>query len=70
MLIKLKQLEHLRLATGETTTVRAFCEMAFAHPGINLKWEGKELNEKGIVDDINQDKFEISTPQPLNPLTP
>jgi GDPmannose 4,6-dehydratase len=29
--------EDMVLATGETTTVRAFCEMAFGHLGIKLK---------------------------------
>jgi GDPmannose 4,6-dehydratase len=54
------------LATGETTTVRAFCEMAFKHLGIDLEWEGKGEQEKGIVGSINQDKFENSTSKPLN----
>jgi GDPmannose 4,6-dehydratase len=54
------------LATGETTTVRAFCEMAFKHLGIDLEWEGKGEQEKGIVGSINQEKFENSTAQQLN----
>jgi GDPmannose 4,6-dehydratase len=36
------------LATGETTSVRAFCEMAFKHAGIELEWDGEGVNEKGI----------------------
>jgi len=35
------------LATGETNTVRTFCEMAFKHAGIELSWEGEGVNEKG-----------------------
>ena len=35
------------LATGETNTVRTFCEMAFKHAGIELTWEGEGINEKG-----------------------
>jgi GDPmannose 4,6-dehydratase len=58
--------EDMVLATGETTTVRAFCEMAFKHLGIDLEWEGKGEQEKGIVGSINQDKFENSTSKPLN----
>jgi GDPmannose 4,6-dehydratase len=46
------------LATGETTTVRAFCEMAFGHLGIKLKWEGEGVNEKGILNDFNGEQFE------------
>jgi GDPmannose 4,6-dehydratase len=45
------------LATGETTTVRAFCEMAIAHLGIKLKW----VNEKGILHDFNAKQFEEVT---------
>lgn len=36
------------VATGETHTVREFCEHAFGELGMTLKWEGKDENEKGI----------------------
>jgi GDPmannose 4,6-dehydratase len=36
------------LATGETTSVRDFCNMAFNHLGIELDWQGEGINEKGI----------------------
>jgi len=36
------------LATGQTTSVRDFCQMTFKHAGIDLKWEGEGVNEKGI----------------------
>jgi len=36
------------LATGQTNSVRHFAELAFAEIGIKLKWEGKDVNEKGI----------------------
>ena len=35
------------LATGETHPVREFVEKAFGHVGIELKWEGKGVHEKG-----------------------
>jgi GDPmannose 4,6-dehydratase len=35
------------LATGRTTTVRRFCEMAFDAAGIPLAWEGEGEEEKG-----------------------
>ncbi|MCS3863271.1 GDPmannose 4,6-dehydratase [Salinibacter ruber] len=35
------------LATGRTTTVRHFCEMAFDAAGIPLAWEGEGEDEKG-----------------------
>lgn len=40
--------EDFVLATGKTTTVREFCERSFHHAGIDLKWEGEGVNEKGI----------------------
>lgn len=35
------------LATNETHTVREFVEAAFAELGINIRWEGEGVNEKG-----------------------
>ena len=35
------------LATGETHTVREFCEKAFLAAGLQLRWEGEGINEKG-----------------------
>lgn len=39
------------LATGETHTIREFCELAFKEIGIDLKWEGDGVDEKGIDKD-------------------
>jgi GDPmannose 4,6-dehydratase len=36
------------LATGVKITVRKFVELAFSEVGIQIKWEGKGENEKGI----------------------
>jgi GDPmannose 4,6-dehydratase len=36
------------LATGVTNTVKRFCELAFAHAGIPLEWQGSGVDEKGI----------------------
>ena len=35
------------IATGQTQTVRSFCERAFAAAGIELTWEGEGVEEKG-----------------------
>ncbi len=35
------------LATGETTTVRRFVELAFAHVGRTIAWHGQGVNETG-----------------------
>lgn len=36
------------VATGETHTVREFCNHAFGELGMTLKWEGKDEQENGI----------------------
>ena len=36
------------LATGETHTVREFCERAFAVVGKRIRWEGEGVNEVGL----------------------
>ncbi|MFC2114209.1 GDP-mannose 4,6-dehydratase [Bacteroidota bacterium] len=43
------------IATGKTTTVRDFVTLSFQKLGINLRYEGKGIHEKGIVDRINND---------------
>ncbi len=37
------------IATGESHSVREFCELAFKHVGIELEWKGSDISEKGIV---------------------
>ncbi|ANQ53649.1 GDP-mannose 4,6-dehydratase [Thermosipho sp. 1070] len=41
------------IATGETHSVREFCEETFKCLGIKLRWEGKGIEEKGIAESIN-----------------
>jgi GDPmannose 4,6-dehydratase len=36
------------LATGRTTTVRAFVELAFKEVGVTLEWRGQGVEEQGI----------------------
>ena len=36
------------IATGEYHTVREFTTLAFKRAGINLRWEGEGIDEKGI----------------------
>ncbi len=40
--------EDFVIATGEMHTVREFCTLAFRFAGIDLRWEGEGVNEKGI----------------------
>jgi len=49
------------LATGETRSVREFCEHAFREVGIELSWEGEGANEKGIDRQKNRTLVEIDS---------
>ena len=40
--------EDFVIATGEQHSVREFCQLAFRHAGIELRFEGEGENEKGI----------------------
>ena len=39
------------IATGETHTVKEFCDLAFAHAGLPITWHGKGLNEVATTKD-------------------
>lgn len=47
------------IATGEMHTVREFVELSFKEVGINLKWVGEGINEKGFDSDTNEVLVEI-----------
>jgi len=47
------------IATGEYHTVREFTTLAFKRAGINLKWEGEGLNEKGIDENSGRVLVEV-----------
>lgn len=36
------------IATGETNTVRRFCELAFGRAGLDLEWRGDGVDETGV----------------------
>lgn len=54
------------IATGEMHTVREFCELAFKEVGINIRWEGEGIDEKGIDEKTNQVLIEVD-PQYFRP---
>jgi len=45
------------LATGETHSVREFVNAAFTHIGVGVRWIGKGVDEKGIVEEVNYDQL-------------
>lgn len=59
-MLQLEAPEDFILATGQTTTVRRFAELAFREVGIKISWEGQGINEKGIDSATGKIVIEIS----------
>jgi GDPmannose 4,6-dehydratase len=54
------------IATGDTRTVREFCERAFSEVGIDLDWRGEGLEERGVDRESGRVVVEID-PRYLRP---
>lgn len=48
LMLQHDQPEDYVIATGQTHSVRRFCELAFSRAGIELEWRGSGEDEKGI----------------------
>ena len=48
LMLQQEKADDFVLATGVTNTVRYFVELSFAEIGVNLRWEGEGVEEKGI----------------------
>lgn len=53
LILQNKQPDDFVIATGVQHSVREFATLAFHHAGIELRWEGEGINEKGICVGIN-----------------
>ena len=58
MILQAEEAEDWVIATGKTTTVRDFVRMSFAEVGVTLRFEGEGVSEVGIIDRIDQDKYQ------------
>ncbi|MCS5489172.1 GDP-mannose 4,6-dehydratase [Algoriphagus limi] len=58
--------EDFVIATGQTTKVRDFVQMAFAHVGFHIRWSGSGVEEVGILDSIDEQRYEAATGRKLN----
>jgi GDPmannose 4,6-dehydratase len=45
LMLQQEEPEDYVVATGETHSVREFCDIAFTHAGIPLSWRGEGVNE-------------------------
>jgi len=59
MMLQQEQPEDFVIATGEMHTVREFGELAFKEAGIDIRWEGQGVNEKGIDTQTNRVLIEV-----------
>lgn len=59
MMMQQEEADDYVLATGETHTVKRFCELAFGHVGIELEWKGEGVEEKGYDKKTGKSLIEI-----------
>ena len=57
MILQADEPEDWVIATGQTTTVRDFVKFSFEYCGIKLRFEGKGKEEKGIIDSIDEERY-------------
>lgn len=68
MILQADEPEDWVIATGQTTTVRDFVKMAFNYAGIELRFEGSGVEEKGIVDSVDMARYkEVVKESSFNP---
>ncbi|MFV0446601.1 MAG: GDP-mannose 4,6-dehydratase [Planctomycetaceae bacterium] len=48
LMLQAEQPEDYVIATGETHSVREFCELAFGHVGLPLTWRGEGVDSQGV----------------------
>lgn len=58
LILQQEQPEDFVVATGIITKVRQFINMAFAHVGFKLRWEGEGVDEIGILDSVEKKTYE------------
>lgn len=51
LMLRVEQPEDYVIATGDTRSVREFCEIAFAHAGLPLSWRRSGVDEQGVAED-------------------
>ena len=59
LILQQEKPEDFVIATGVTTTVRKFVEMAFAEAGIEIEFKGSGIEETGIVKSCSNPHFQL-----------
>lgn len=65
LILQQEKPEDFVIATGKTTKVRDFVQMAFDHVGFTIRWEGEGVNEVGILEAVDEQKYFNATNSPL-----
>lgn len=60
LMLQQDRAEDFVIATGETTTVREFIQIAFLEIGFHIRWEGTGVKEVGILDHLDSNKYKNS----------
>jgi GDPmannose 4,6-dehydratase len=61
LMLQQEKPEDFIIATGVTTKVRDFVTMAFHYIGFTIRWEGKGVEEVGILAAINEQQYSEAT---------
>lgn len=56
------------IATGKTTSIRQFVDMAFRQIGCTLAYKGKGMDEQGILESVDKDIFQSKVGESYYPL--
>lgn len=59
MILQAEEAEDWVIATGKTTSVRDFVRLAFAEVGIELKFKGSGVDEKGYIKKCNNSNYQL-----------
>lgn len=65
LILQQEKPEDYVIATGQTTKVRDFVQMAFAHVGFHIRWEGSGVEEVGILESVDEKKYFEATGREL-----
>ena len=60
LMLQQEKPEDYVIATGETHSIREFCELAFKEVGIDIEWSGKGVDEVGIDSKTKKILIEIN----------
>jgi GDPmannose 4,6-dehydratase len=61
LILQQKEPDDYVVSTGETHTVREFCEIAFRSAGMELEWAGRGIEEKGIDRKTGRELIAVSS---------